>query len=44
MEQITNIPQTAPLSDEELAALLAKETFVTTDEVEETDADKVVLN
>lgn len=49
MENITNAPTetqapAVPLTDEELATLLAKPTFVTTDEVEETDEQKVTLN
>lgn len=49
MENITNAPTetqapAVPLTDEELAALLAKPTFVTTDEAEETDEQKVTLN
>lgn len=49
MDNITNAPiettaPAVPLTDEELALLLAKPTFVTTDEAEETDEQKVTLN
>lgn len=43
MEPTLNEQLMAPgLTDEELVAILAKETFVTTDEAEETDAEKVI--
>lgn len=47
MENIQNTEVTqapAPLTDEELAALLASPVVVTTDDGDEKDEDKVTLN